>query len=225
MNYNNGQIYILKNYINEYFYVGSSCMPLAKRLYKHKQDLKQNKSITYKKMQDIGITPEVLYIELIELYPCDNVYQLRKKEGEIILKMKDKYTDFCLNSRISGRTDKEYYKANLDVIKETQRIYYKDNLGKFKEKNKKYYIDNLDVIKEKHKDYRFKNYEAIKESYMNYYKANSEAISQKRKDYYKANSDIILQKVGCIACKCMISKISFKKHCLTNKHQKNLLNN
>ena len=178
MDYANGKIYVLRNYNNDYFYIGSSCMPLAKRLYKHKQDLKRNISITYKKMQDIGITPEVLYIELIELCPCDNVYQLRKKEGKTISEMlNSEYSEFCLNRRISGRSDKQYYK---------------DNLKKFKDYIKQYHIDNR------------------------------EAIRERKKDYYKANSDIILQKVGCIACKCMISKISFKEHCLTKKHQKNL---
>ena len=169
MNYNNGKIYVLRNYINEYFYIGSTCSPLAKRLCEHKQDLRKvNKSKTYEKMKQLNIEPRELYIELIELCPCDNVYQLRKREGEVILKMKDKYANICLNKNVSGRSFKEYYT--------------------------KYYIDN----REKFKEYRIKN--------------------------YIQNSDILNQKVGCIVCKCMVSKKHFKRHCKSNKHLQNLSN-
>ena len=148
MNYNTGKIYILKNYINDYFYIGSTCSQLAKRLYEHKCDLRKVcKSNTYKKMQEIGIEPCDLYIELLEACRCDNVYQLRKREGQVILKMlNSEYSKFCLNRRISGRTKHDY------------RI---DNHEKIKDYNTKYYIDNLDVIKGKQKEYRIVNHEKI----------------------------------------------------------------
>ena len=132
MDYANGKIYILKNYINDYFYIGSSCSPLVKRLYEHKRDLRKIcKSNTYEKMKELNIEPHDLYIELIEMCPCDNVYQLRKQEGKTISEMKDKYGDFCLNKNISGRSLKEYcmeYRVkNREVIIQKNREYRKAN--------------------------------------------------------------------------------------------------
>ena len=48
-------------------------------------------------MREIG--KQRFYIELYEEYPCENIEQLRKREGEIIRELKP-----TLNKRIEDRT-------------------------------------------------------------------------------------------------------------------------
>ena len=44
----------------------------------------------------------VFYIELVEDYPCENHYQLRKREGELIREMKP-----TVNKQIECRTARQ----------------------------------------------------------------------------------------------------------------------
>ena len=57
------------------------------------------------------------YIELIENYPCNDVYELRAREGHFIRE------HGTLNKVISGRSEKQYYEDN----KENYTKYYKGN--------------------------------------------------------------------------------------------------
>ena len=103
-NFQNGKIYCIRNEVNDDIYVGSTTQPLSKRMVKHRCEAKQrpeNMKIT-SMMNLWGI--ENFYIELLEEYPCDNIEQLNKKEGEWIRKLG------TLNSKIQGRTHAEYYK-------------------------------------------------------------------------------------------------------------------
>jgi hypothetical protein len=67
-------------------------------------------------------------IELIEYFPCNTLQELRKREGEHI-----KNTE-CVNKRVEGRTNKEYYEDNKDKIKEKAKIYREQNRDKKKRK-------------------------------------------------------------------------------------------
>ena len=60
--------------------------------------------------------PDV-YIELIELFPCNSKEELNKKEGEHIR------TNNCVNKLIAGRTDFEYRKENKEQIKHKMKEY------------------------------------------------------------------------------------------------------
>ena len=68
--YHNGKIYTIRCRDDDtLIYVGSSCLPLHKRFYEHKQKLKQEKNkniLLYKKMNELG--SDKFYIELYELY-------------------------------------------------------------------------------------------------------------------------------------------------------------
>ena len=86
-------------------------------------------------------------IELIEEYPCENLEQLFKKEGEYI-----KSID-CVKKVVAGRTDKEYREANKDKIKERKQKWYESNQDDIKEKQKEWYELNKDKIKEKNKEW------------------------------------------------------------------------
>ncbi len=80
-------------------------------------------------MKENGI--DNFYIELEEEYSCENVEQLRKREGEII---REKGT---LNRQIAGRSKteygKEYKQNNKDKINQRRNERRKENPEKTKE--------------------------------------------------------------------------------------------
>ena len=109
--YHNGKIYTIRCRDDDtLIYVGSSCLPLHKRFYQHKQKMKQEKyknAVVYKKMNELGV--DKFYIELYELFKCDIKEELTKREGEVIRQIS------TLNKRIEGRTQKEYDKERRQI--------------------------------------------------------------------------------------------------------------
>jgi hypothetical protein len=132
--YKNGKIYTIR-YKNDdsLIYVGSTVTPLYKRFAKHKDCSKNTKYENiqlYKKMKETDMKD--WYIELYEDYPCERKEQLSQREGQVI---RDIGT---LNTRIEGRTKKEWEEANKEHIQEYQKEYQKEYKEKNKEKNKAY---------------------------------------------------------------------------------------
>ena len=132
--YHNSKIYSIRNTVNSEIYIGSTTSSLSKRMVKHRCDAKQRPYIStfYTYMSENGI--ENFYIELVEEYKCENIEQLRKREGEITREIG------TLNERIEGRTQeehKEYRKVwkrnNRDKINEQRREQRKANPEKTKE--------------------------------------------------------------------------------------------
>ena len=100
--YHNSKIYSIRNTLNNEIYIGSTTRSLCKRMVKHRCDAKQRPHISpfYTYMNENGI--ENFYIELVEEYKCENIEQLRKREGEITREIG------TLNQRIEGKTQTEY---------------------------------------------------------------------------------------------------------------------
>jgi len=133
-------------------YVGSTIQPLAKRWGLHKaQYLKTPNRFIY---ETIDNDWDNWYIELYELYPCNSKEELFKKEGEIIRLIGN------LNSKIAGRTQKEYKKDNQEKVDKYQKEYCEDNKEKIKEYQKEYRENNQEKIEE----YYENNKEKIKEN-------------------------------------------------------------
>ena len=107
--YQNGKIYSIRNHLDNDIYIGSTTISLSNRMVKHRCYAKTCKSNIYIKMREMEI--DNFYIELVEEYPCDNIEQLRKKEGEYIRQMG------TLNTRIEQRTQHEYYLDTIDKRK------------------------------------------------------------------------------------------------------------
>ena len=109
--YENGKIYCIRNWVDDDIYVGSTTQALSKRFQKHKDILttfKKDRKL-YSKMNELGI--DKFYIELYEEYPCNNVEQLRRREGEIIRNLKP-----VLNKQIEGRTLGEWIEDNKEHL-------------------------------------------------------------------------------------------------------------
>ena len=138
MTYSTAKIYKIYNSVDDDFYIGSSCISLANRMAKHRYSAQNEKTKHFKlycKMNDIGI--DKFFIQLLEEYPCDNIEQLRKREGEYIQELKP-----VLNTQIAGRTLQEWRKDNV----EKKRAYDKERRAilsdELKEYRKKYYTNN-----------------------------------------------------------------------------------
>ena len=98
-----------------------------------------------------------VYIELLEMCPCNNKMELTRREGELI-----RANDNCVNKNIAGRTPKQYRQDNAEKIKQ-------------------YRQDNAEVIKEKRNQYQQDNAEALKAYYKQYQQANAEHIKKRMK--------------------------------------------
>jgi hypothetical protein len=147
MDYNNGKIYTIRSNQTDDIYIGSTCTPLYKRFHNHKQDYK--KWIRGKKRYMTSyeiIKYDDCYIELLEECPCENIEQLRKREGHYIRIMD------CVNKVIPGRTKKEYDIENRDKLCEYKKQYRIDNREKIKEERKPHiYCDCGGKYKKQHK--------------------------------------------------------------------------
>jgi len=167
--YHNGKIYTIRSHQTDKYYIGSSCQPLHKRLYKHRYNYKQFLDGMYPKMSSYDIIKyDDHYIELLEEFKCENNDQLRKREGELIREKKDN----CVNIRIEHRTQKEWRNDNDAKIKINQKLYrneHKTNQRQWKEDNKEhvkqynnnYYDKNKLAVCTKRKENRLKNNEAL----------------------------------------------------------------
>ena len=107
--FSNGEIYIIRNNINDLIYIGSTCNSLlSKRFGEHRTQLNNKACMNYKLYQAMREYGRYnFYIELLEDYKCERREQLRQKEGELIREYKPE-----LNTNIPGRSINEYRESN-----------------------------------------------------------------------------------------------------------------
>ena len=118
--YSKGKLYKILNYIDAEIYVGSTVNTLSQRMSHHRSDAKRKPQYKlYKHMNELGV--DNFYIELIENYPCNDVYELRAREGYYIREIG------TFNIKISGRSGKQYYEDNKN-----------DKIKQYKEDNKEH---------------------------------------------------------------------------------------
>lgn len=192
--YSNGKIYRLVSNIDDEFYVGSTCNPLHKRLYHHKQDARKKNMIVYQHFNTIGM--ENVSIVLLEEYPCENKMQLEKRERYWIEKLKPK-----LNKNIPTRSFEEYqkyyreknkeklsllkheyYHNNKEQISTYQKEYRENHREQLSAKRKEHYENNKEEHRKKQAEYKNKNKEKIKEGQNKYYAENKDAINARRRE-------------------------------------------
>ena len=148
--YTKGKIYTIRCRTDDtLIYVGSTIQPLSVRLGGHKvrsNNAKYQNNLLYR---NINHNWDNWYIELYEENSCENKEQLGKREGEVIRLIG------TLNSRIEGRTKREYYKDNTNKIAEQMKQLYKANKNKKLEYQKTYYENNKGKILEYQKQYKY----------------------------------------------------------------------
>ena len=162
--YKNSSIYCIRSRQTEKIYVGSTTQKLSSRMATHRCDYKRflKKKIHYLTSFEI-LKYDDAYIELIEKFPCNDIYELRKQEAFHIKNMN------CINRYLPGRTQKQWEEENKDWMIKRGKIY--------REKNK-------ESIAERGKIYREKNKEKLAERKKKYYEKNKEVLSEKYKIKY-----------------------------------------
>ena len=165
MNFANAKIYAIRSHQTEQIYIGSTCQPLYKRFYHHKCKPCSSREIL--KYPDA-------FIELLEEFPCANKMQLNKREGHLIRTMN------CVNNRIAGRTNTEYYIDNQIHILEKCKQYREEHKENILEKCKQYREEHKTEIKQ----YRDEHKEHISEYHKQYRTDNQEKIKEHKNQKY-----------------------------------------
>ena len=152
--YKRGMIYTIRNIKDDtMIYVGSTINNLSKRFYKHKKACKGGISCITLYSHIVDNDWSDFYIELYEMYPCNNKKELERREGQVIREIGS------INKKIEGRSDKEYREENADKIKKWRE----ENADKIKKQRREYYEKNINNILEKRKKYRDENADIVKE--------------------------------------------------------------
>ena len=133
-NYENGKIYqVFPNceHKEHEIYIGSTTKTyLSQRLQEHKRDFKRYLSKKYSHVSLYKLfnkyETENFNIFLLENFNCEDVNQLKAKEGEYIKNTK------CINKKTEGRTRKEYN----DTHKEEKHQWYLKNRNEILENHK-----------------------------------------------------------------------------------------
>ena len=161
-NYANGKIYSIRSRSRpDLVYIGSTIRPLSERFGGHR---KPSEKCTSKQIIDIGDA----YIELIESYPCANIEELHKREGQVQRSMD------CVNRNIAGRTPSEYRQDNKEDILVRQRQYHQDNKKDILANKRQYYQDNKEAIEEYRKQYQRENKDSLLAYHKQYYQEKKE---------------------------------------------------
>jgi group I intron endonuclease len=196
--YSKGKIYVIRNTVNDKVYIGSTTQPLCKRMAGHREVFrKKTNQILYNAMNEHGV--DNFYIELLEEHPCENLEQLRKREGEFIREYKSFDTGY--NQRIAGRNKKQWYNDNIETAKQREKQYRDAHKQDTAQRSKTHYEENKDEIHTRQKQYR---------------QENKPIIQQQNKEYYAKNKDTIKQKrqtrINCPHCGLEMCKDSIYKH-------------
>ena len=148
--YTNGKIYTIRCKTDDtLLYVVSTIQTLSVRFGGHKKASRQINCQNMLIYKTINHNWEDWYIELYEENSCENKEQLGKREGEVIRLIG------TLNSRIAGRTKKEYYEDNTNKILEQKKQYYEIHKDKILDEKKQYYEKNKDKLLEIMKQYYY----------------------------------------------------------------------
>lgn len=160
-NYQDGKIYTIRcRNDNTLIYVGSTTMTLPRRIAEHRfASVSNNRRKLY---QSVNGDWDNWYIELYEVFPCENKQELNKREGEIIREIG------TLNHQIAGRTQQEWKKE-----------WYENNREQSLEVSRQYNINNNEARKEYKKKYREEHKAEISAKRIEYYKE----VQSKDKEY------------------------------------------
>ena len=115
VDYSQAKIYKVSNDFNSDIWIGRTCDTLIKKFSVHKADAIRNlrkDCVLHNLIREHGF--DRFRIQLIEDFPCEDLYQLRQRQGHYIRELKaiNKYAD-----------DKDYYEKNKEHINERYKEY------------------------------------------------------------------------------------------------------
>ena len=210
--YNNSKIYKLVDQVNGYFYIGSTCNQLSKRLSWHKITAKiKPEQKVYKYFNSIGW--ENVKIVLIQENYLDNKEQLLREEDNVIQMCI--HDEKCLNINRAFVSHEEA----LENCKKYYQCHKEDQLYKAQ----KYRNDHREERNEQAKEYYKNNKQARLKYRKEYVEEHKEEIQQKMKVYRETINIEYLErrKTEKIVCGCgvEIRKADIRKHERTKRHQ------
>jgi hypothetical protein len=205
--YQNGKIYKIWSLETDEIYVGSTCCPLYKRMFKHRESFRLGTKSHYKLYREMERLGEPSFrIELVEDYPCDSIDELHKREGFWIRELKA-----SLNTRMAGRTKQEYYLEHLEETKEYKKKWQQENKDKLKEKHYDYYQKHKQEILSRVKENTKLHYDERKHYAKKYREENKEQIQA-----HKSETHI------CTVCGSTYTNCHKARHERTKKHMQAL---
>lgn len=165
--YNNSRVYKIWTPLGDEVYYGSTYETLNRRFSKHKHSYKYWLREKYKYVTSFSIFEKYgidnCLIELVENVNCNSKQELSVFEGRHIK------NNVCVNKKIEGRTQAEYYRDNIDVINQRHKTYYADNKQNIIKQHKDFKDANKELVSERRKQYRDKNKDVINERQRQYY--------------------------------------------------------
>ena len=159
--YTKGKIYKIVNDIDSCVYIGSTTIPLNKRIAHHRNKAKNTKinSKLYTYMRNIGINN--FNIVLIEYYPCNNREELVQRERYHYKKIDKK---ILLNKNRPTLTIDElknykndWYKNNIEHVERCRKNWIQNNMLHNIQIKKNWYNNNKQYIVDKRKKYHQHN--------------------------------------------------------------------
>lgn len=162
--YSRAKVYKLVNSCDDEIYVGSTCEPLHKRLYKHKQKAKLTpERRVYQHLLDIGF--DNVSIILIENFACESKEELLQRERYWIDELQP-----SLNKVLPTRTRQQWFHDNAEKVREYQEKYRLEHAEIARERSAKWYEEN----RERAAKYRADNADEIRERRKQRYAENKE---------------------------------------------------
>jgi group I intron endonuclease len=149
MDFSKGKIYVIRNTENDKVYVGSTVQQLCSRMASHRKDAKIRPHKIYQAIREIGI--DKFYIELVENFACENIEQLRSREGHHIRHFDSFHNGY--NEKMAGRSEKqralEYYYEHHEEQLANSRAYREAHREELNEKAREYGKKNKELIAER----------------------------------------------------------------------------
>ena len=193
VNYNNGKIYKIEPITGGEegdVYVGSTCEKyLCSRMGGHRRKYKSwkngHKNFTTSFLLFDKYNVENCAITLLELVNAKSKDELVAREKHYTQSMK------CVNKIVVGRTHKEYYQDNKEIIAEKVSKYHQDNKELILKGQSEYRKNNKEVISKRGAEYNRNNKEAIAKRKAEYRKNNKNTIAKYKAEYCKNNKEAI----------------------------------
>ena len=194
VDYSQAKIYKITNDFNNDIWVGTTCDTIVKKFSVHKaQAIRKYRKdcIIQKLIKEYGF--DRFRIQLIEDYPCEDLYQLRQRQGYYIRELK------AINKYADG---KDYYEKNKEHMNEQKKEY--DQRPEVKEQRKEYL-----------KQYRQKP--EVKESKREYQRTPQRKEYKKNYDQKQEVKDKKSEILVC-ECGCSLRRDTISRHKKTKIH-------